>query len=376
MSSFTEFQPLEFDIWQADTVDLFQADIDWAIAVSQSFPVGHQQWQRYLQALALRSLDHWLGGSDLSVALAATFGPATDTTGLACQVGDYRVRVIAQGSLSDESIPVPAAVLTHGAAADFYILVNVQDEAEQATILAGLRGDRLRAHQTQTELPIDSEGLCWLPAGWFNIVPEELLLLLTCLDPQTLATSADMDAIASASPLTEVAAGVINVGRWLNDQIDALAEQLSWTLMPPLSSASAMMSAATPVEELEQILADIAPSVIIPTAAKGAYLGREDVSLPFRLYALIWPVFEGEEPEWSLLVVLGPGDSGQLPIGTQLTVSDDRAILAQQSLTTDGAAAYGYAQVFGTWDESFSVAVQIPDGTTFTWPPFVFRPDD
>lgn len=377
MSHFTESEylqpdyagaePLEFDLGQSATVSLTPADIAWATQVSEPLPPGPEQWQAYLQAIALRGLQHWLAPSHLTVEAAV---PPLAANGIPCRIGEFRLFLLAQGSLSDEVIPIPQSLLAPPEAPHLYLLVNVQDEADQVTVLAGLRSDRCHTHQAQTALTA-SNGLYWLPVEWFDSPPEEVLLLLTCLQPEALSVPA---AAAAIAPTSVVPTPMINVGRWLRDQLDTVAQQLAWTLLPPLATRHALMSARTPVEELESLLADIETAVTIPDTARGAYTDCQTVGLPFRLYALTWTILT-PEPEWSLLLILGPGSETPIPQGTQLIVSDRQAILAQQVLTTEVPTAYLYAQVFGTPDDQFTATVQLPNGHTLNWPPFGFRPE-
>lgn len=379
MSNSTPLERLDFDPSQSATVDLSATDIDWAIQVCQHLPPGHRQWQGYLQAIAVKGLTHWLATSDLEVFAEVAADPSL-ATGINCRMGDFRVYLIAQGSLSDEVIEIPQVTVdATGKAVHLYILATVQDETDQVTILRGLRRDRLLAYLQQSELIVDEDGLYALPVNCFDSSPEQILLWLNCLAPETLMT-ASTSTPALAQPLqTEIApqrdAKPINVGRWLSGQLDAVAEQLAWTFMPPLATAHALMADQTPEAQLESILAEIEPSVTVPDGVKGAYTDCQTMGQPFRLYTLVWPVLTTDVPEWSLLLVLGPGEAGQLPTGMQLLVGDQETVLAQQVLTAEVGSSYLYAQVFGTWDETFIATVQLPNGATFNFPTFVFRPE-
>ena len=380
MSNFTASEHLEFDPWQSATVILSPTDIDWAIQACQHLHQGHVQWQGYLQAIAVKGLAQWLATSELEIFAEVTADPNL-AAGVNCRIGDFRIYLIAQGSLSDAVIEIPqVTVETAGKAAHLYLLAKVQDETDQVTILGGLRRDRLLAYLQQSKLTADEDGTYDIPVNCFDSSPEQVLLWFNCLAPETFmeaSTSAlaqSLQGRVGPKNVTSTSAP-INVGHWLRDQLDAVAERLAWTLMPPLSTAHAMMLDHTPEAELEGILAEIEPSVTVPDSVKSAYTDCQTMGLPFRLYTLIWPVLTTDVPEWSLLLVLGPGETGQLPTGMQLLMGDQDKVLAQQVLTTDVGSSYLYAQVFGTWDDTFIATVQFPNGETFTFPPFVFRPE-
>lgn len=375
MSNFIAFDPLEFDPWQSATVDLSEGDIDGAIQACQHLPQGHLQWQGYLQAIAVKGFAQWLATSDLEL-FAEVTADAGLAAGVTCRIGAFRVYLIAQGSLSDGVIEIPQGTLeATDKAIHLYVLAMVQDETNQVTILGGLRRDRLLVQQQQSALAADGQGNYECPVAWFDSSPEQLLLWLTCLNPETLMMATNRSlAQPGQQQISPQAVKPINVGRWLNGQLDTVAKRLDWIFMPPLATAHGMMSDQSPAAQLENILAEIEPSVMVPDSVKSAYTDCQTMGQPFRLYTLVWPILTTDVPEWSLLLVLGPGETGQLPTGMQLLVGNPGTVLAQQVLTAEVGSSYLYAQVFGTWDETFVATVQLPNGATINFPPFVFRP--
>jgi hypothetical protein len=386
-SSFFEFNAL-----RPTTVTLSEAEIDWAIQAGQAIaPDPVQQWQGFLAAMGLKGFQRWLESGALDIALyhdAQPFIPG----GVQCQVRDLRLCLAVQGSVSDAEISIPATTLTSERFAHLYVLVEVEDETNQVTILKGLRRDRLLAYQQQRQREPLSSGMVTLPVTWFDTTPEDILLYLNYLNPEMLnpeiseptsvasltpsstdlsPTRSDPDRPANLAPAGSGA--LINVGRWLRDQIDTVADELAWTLMPPLAPGNALMGLRSPTETLEDILTELAPQVAVPETARGAYTDFQPYGLPFRLYALTWTLFESDEPEWSLLLCLGPQNGGHLPPGTHLIVRDQTSVLVDQVLTAEAESTYLYAQVIGHWDEQFTASVQLPNGSTLNWPPFAFR---
>jgi hypothetical protein len=380
MSYSAESAEVEFEPWRSSTVTLSATAIDWAVQVCQQEPDTAQQWPTFLRAMAVQGLQQWLeaGAQDIALYYDQDRPPNPAVT---CRVNDFSLAVVAQGSLSDEMVKIPQSSLEDANNfAHLYVLAEVQEEADQVTILAGLRRDRLLAHQRQGELVAQADGTYRVPVQYFDTSPEDILLYLNCLDLEQLAVAspetASVPTPARPSLLTQRAGDLINAGRWLRDQLDTVADGLAWTLLPPLAPAHAMMSTSTPVEELEAVLRDLEPAgVSIPSTARGAYTDLQQFGLPFRLYALTWTMFEPRPPEWSLFLFLGPVPGEQLPPGTRLIVRDAEAILAEQTLSPELDAAYLYAQVIGTWDEQFTAMVELPNSTTLNWPPFVFRPE-
>lgn len=375
----------EFDPLRATTVTLSTEAVNWAVQRCQQVPDGAQQWPTFLRAMALRGLQQWLESGALDLALYYD-SQQPPTPGINGRAGDYRLCLVAQGSLSDNEVAIPAATVQDETNfAHLYILAEVQEEVDQVTILAGLRRDRLLAQQQTLGLTPQTDSTYRIPIHCFDTTPEELLLYLTCLNPaQISGPQVSGTETATVPPVTVPRTGPqptqtrdsINVGRWLLNQLDAVADSLAWTLMPPLAPATALRSMRTPVEQLEDILRDLRPTgVNIPPNARGAYTDLQTMGLPFRLYALTWTLVEPHPPEWTLFLFLGPAPGAQLLPGTRLIVRDATAVLAEQTLAQGNESGFLYAQAIGTWDEAFTATVELPNGNTLNWPPFVFQPE-
>ncbi len=375
----TELSDYEFEPLQPTTVALSPAAVDWAVQMGQQVAPG-QQWMTFLRALALRGVQQWL--EDGASGLMLTYDP-TESPGLAVQgrVNGFRLCIVPQGTLSDGQVPIPKRTLEDAEAfAHLYLLVDVREETDQVTILGGLRRDRLLA-QRDTLLSSD-DGTYIVPVAFFDTSPEEILLYLHCLDPAQVEGIGQLP--QAAPPIQEV----INVGRWLDNfrgerfanHLDTLANTvtstLTWALLPPLSLSPAMRSSHGPAGTLSAVLRQLeSAGVVIPATARGAYTDLQRAGMPLRLCVLTWTHLDDAQPEWCLLFVLGPTPGEQILPGTRLVVRDAKTILADSTLSPTSGANHLYAQVFGTWDEAFKVSVALPDGSTLSWPPFVFRPE-
>jgi hypothetical protein len=385
MSDF--FDPIDFEFTplRTTTVTLSTEAVGWAAQRSQQVPDG-AQWSTFLRAMALQGLQQWLEAGALDLALYYD-RQQPPTPGINGRLGDYRLCLVAQGSLSDHDVAIPAATVQDDTNfAHLYILAEVQEELDQVTILAGLRRDRLLTQRQTLGLTPQADGTYRIPVTAFDSTPEDVLLYLTCLNPaQISGPQVSGAAIAAAAPIAVAQTrpqpvqtrDPINVGRWLLDQLDAIADGLAWILMPPLAPANAIRSLRSPVEQLEDILRQLQPAgVTIPPAARGAYTDLQPtLGLPFRLYALTWTLVEPNPPEWTLFLFLGPVPGEQLPPGTRLIVRDATTILAEQTLASGNEGRFLYVQAIGTWDEAFTATVELPNGSSLNWPPFVFQPD-
>ena len=166
----------------------------------------------------------------------------------------------------------------------------------------------------------------------------------------------------------------LNVGLWLQERMDAVAEELAWVLMPPLSPQMRAVQ-----EDVDAIVGELErDGILVPTHARGAYLPLQWSELNLRLYAFTWAhLSSGNVPEWTLLLVLGPQLGQALPPDTRLLVRDALQLLVEQTSSPELDESYLYAHVVGTWEEQFWVTIEgnasQPD-SAISLPPFSFSP--
>jgi hypothetical protein len=176
-------------------------------------------------------------------------------------------------------------------------------------------------------------------------------------------------------PLSCLAQRAIDLGKWLQGELDELARELAWVLLPPLGS-NALRSTE---EEVESILGELErEGVEIPPSARGAYRDLRWEGVNLRLYAITWPLLSpANVPEWTLLLILGPQMGTQLPTTTRLLVRDAVQLLVEQTPSPDSDGSYLYARVAGAWEEQFWVTIDLNNGapgTVVHLPPFQFGP--
>jgi hypothetical protein len=178
---------------------------------------------------------------------------------------------------------------------------------------------------------------------------------------------AGTEAGRNTSPVAkaEQTAPPINVGLWLRDRLDRMAQELAWILMPAFAQATALRSMEEALENR---------GIHIPPEARGAYQDLHLGNTDLRLHAITWVIpLTATTQGWTLLIILGSQNDTRLPVGTQLLVRDETQELAAQILSEAAPDAYLYAQVGGTWNEWFWVTIALPDGATMTLPPFTFH---
>ncbi len=389
---------LDYASLPAAAVSLDAAQVDQATAMSRQVNEP-QQWQTYLNALAAFGLEQWLAerAPNLAVNLDDfTTRRLADTAAMVVSrvsVGDFKLCLITQGSGLDDVITVPSVAVTQPTlAAHFYVLLEVAEEQEQVTVLGFMRYDQLITQLQASHCQPDADQNYALPLAWFDQEPDQLLLYLRCLDPiaiplPTLQTSgADVIDPTSAAgvedvsenqrmgpvdQLQQVVQPAVNAGLWLRNELDQLAQQLSWYLLPPLTAATALRS--TPAA-LTAIVTELArANIAVPPQARVVYRDVMVDHLSLRLYATAWALSDGADAEWTLVIVLGAQPGTTLTQSVALRLSDQTQVLVERVL--EPSTSFVYVSAIGTWDEQFTATIDLMNGQTLTLQPFAFAPD-
>ncbi|NEQ47497.1 MAG: DUF1822 family protein [Leptolyngbya sp. SIOISBB] len=346
----------------AEVTVLPESLIEQALRRCQGVTDGDEQWDCYLRSLALAGVRHWLEAGSIPFTIRLSdHQPASITSML--QVNGWRVGVAIVRSLPTEAVTIPRAAIAGATGIDLWLLVEVQEELGQIRVLRGLESPHIAARSTV----LNTAGEYVLPLTAFTLSPDRVLFQLSHLPA--------LDTQTAHRPLSQaLGQAVMNAGRWLNNQLDDVAQQFAWTLLDPLTPASELRS---PTQELESILREVKPSSLnVPSRARAAFTEVLIAAVPLRLYALIWSVFEDTTPEWSLLVFLGPSPGELLPAGLRLRIRDDESVLVEERFEAYSEATYLYAQVFGQWDETFFLEIFPPnDSEPLALPAFEFQPD-
>jgi hypothetical protein len=350
----------DFTAQSVETIGLTPQQIATAIERSQSV-AAPQRWQTYLDALADIGFAQWLQERAPQMAMQQL------ATGL-WQVNGFLVRSLAATDAAE--VLLPQIQLTPEMAAHLYVAITVQEEIGQVQIAGSLRFDQL----SPTVWPVEDAAYC-VNIHTFDSGSNQLLLNLRCADPASIPLP-EVTRLSDRITNTQAQLGrsLTNVSRWLNRQIDQVAAELSWVLMPPLTMETAMRSRSatpTPEQTLTQILQTIAnQGILLPPNHQSAYQDLAIGDPALRVYATI-----GTMPnhEWSLLIVLGTQSGTALPANLQLSISDGENLLFEQLVEVARSQSYLYTQVIGAITEGFQVTITLPDGTSHTLPEFVYQ---
>ena len=358
---------LDSEALSDDCIELSSAQLDRAAQLSRSTPAA-QQWQAYLDALALFGFQEWLEewAIDLRLDSSTCFKsqPAPFVGASCLQVGQLKLCLITTSSILNPAIDFPSAIVDLPQfVPHLYVLAEVNEEQMQVQIYGYLWSNWLMQHrQSLIRNPIDpvhpqqvaigepSPSLkqpnptYTIPLDWFTLDPAALLVNLRCLE-------------------LEPKKSAINVGDWLNDRLDEVAQGLNAVLLPLLIPATALRSA----QELQLA------GVQIPPTARGVSFDLQIGDTALRLSAVTWVLSPAIESfSWTLLLVLNAQPQSRLSIGLRLQVRDAAQLLVEQVLSQDSPDAVLYAHVGGDRTDQFEVTIDLPSGETLALPPFVF----
>jgi hypothetical protein len=390
----------------SDSVALTPEQIDWAVDLSQHAATEAEQWQTYLNTLALQGVQEWLHKRSPELSLKSNWLPgfirppihSSQASHLSqfvsrLEIGDFKLYLVTSDCIDDPMVAVPQAIVEQRSfEPDLYMLVEVLEELAQVRITGYLPQSQLNGQLSSLQTEDQS---VLLPLSEFIPDSDKLLLHLRCANPTHFHDSSAVTPSSGSAPLNSLTSPIfppipspsstpsnfstaaLNAGLWLRNQLDRVAEEFSWILLPPLNLSGAMMSlrsGRSPIEDLDNVVMELRRDCAVEIApdARAAYRDLYVDAVAVRLYALTWDVPAPTEPEWSLLLVLGAQPGTQLPHGISLTIQDDTQILTQETLQQ---APYLYAQVIGTWNEQFRITLALPNGASLTLPPFAFHPD-
>jgi hypothetical protein len=434
---------LDFESLSVEALPLTSEQIEQAIEISNQIINQERQWKTYLNSLALFGFQSWLESRvpemPINSAQCSLWQPKYSNViegVFNLEVNHFKICLIATGSMDEDVITIPRAVIDLPEyVAHFYVIVNVQDEQEEVNIKGFISYDKFLEHKKLVNLQPQLDWTYELSWDYFNSEPDDLILYLRCLEPNTIALPAittnkltdirtiqrqleglipqlqspetnlweildwqtaiplltnpellnwlyqvQTNQLSTAKKIETLPKLAVNVGLWLQDEIDKVAKNLTWTLFPPSCFAVSSMrflsviNPESPTEEMERIITQLRNSGIdIPVEVGGAYRDFTLGSNNLRLYACTWMCQEQENcPEWSLLVVLGTQSGTQLPSNLCLQLKEEDTLLDEKIVEENSEDIYLYSRVIGELDEQFIVSITLANGETLVLPPFRF----
>ncbi|BAY95706.1 MULTISPECIES: DUF1822 family protein [unclassified Tolypothrix] len=362
----------------AEIIHLDSEQTEQAWQITKQLKADKGKLQIYSQALALVAFEEWLSKREPNLLIdrrkiSLLHPESAEAINAVCnlQVGNFKVCLIPTFSFSDEIITLPQTIIdVPEFAAHFYIVIGVEDELEVAAIRGFSRYDELVS--MTAKMPILSDASYEINLAAFHQQTNELLLYLQCLSPADIQLPAiSVNRKDYLKDLMQILTQkAVNTGLWIQNQLDEVAQELSWQLLP---APSMRRTQTTPSEELDGILTEI-DDVEIPSNAARSYRDIELAGIKLRLYALTWLLLS-TEGDWSLLLILGAIPGNKPPLGVKLRISNLTKVLDKQVLQPDDNYNHLYIQIAGSKKEKFLVTVTSDDGKDEISVLFEFRPE-
>jgi hypothetical protein len=136
--------------------------------------------------------------------------------------------------------------------------------------------------------------------------------------------------------------------------------------------------AQTPSADPEQVLPALLrrsnlADIVFPSETHGSYSDLSIAEYRLRFYALVWTAAPNVDAESKLFLILGPVYGSYLPMGTRINVKECNLLLAQPTFQWANSPTYVYTQVFGSWNERFTVEILLPNARPLTLPSLHYR---
>ncbi len=381
----------EFETIPIDAIALSPEIMQQAIAISQN---ADNQWQRYLDAIAYLTICEWLHERSPNLDFVLDSEAITNRQANLhyLEVNGFTLYILGITPSSGDMGEIPADILqpqsskgehNHNLSNTFIVIVEIYEEIAQALILGFSRHLHLVKHLADLSVDLKGDRLentYQVPLSLFDDEPERLLLYLQNLEP---IKELPLKTVTESSVnITEL---ILNTGLWLQEQLDDIAQNLAWHLLPtwqPNYGLGMRSLGLRSLEmELETIISELTHlNVQVPPSAKAAYQDFQLGDRHLRLYATVWS--DGNystnleaNSEWSLLLVLGCQSIGEIPYGVRMRVRDQQKVLIDRQLDKSSQDLYLYACVTGDRTETFSVSISLPSGVMLTLPAFAFHPN-
>ena len=188
---------IDFEPLAIEAISIEPEQIEQAVELGNQVNLEHQ-WQTYLNALALFGFESWLQERIpellIEKANCSVVQPqyANFIDGVFnLEVGQFKVCLLTNGIMLDEFITIPRAILDLPEyIAHFYVVVNVDEERQEAVINSFIRYDKLLEYKQASNLQADADWTYELPLTWFNPEPDNLLLYIRCLETNVITLPA------------------------------------------------------------------------------------------------------------------------------------------------------------------------------------------
>jgi hypothetical protein len=311
-----------------------------ATEISNQVRSEAQQWQTYLNILALSGFEEWLKERIPDRAVNREGNLIEPVCRL--KVGEFKLGLIATEQVLDELVNVPqVAIASPELAAHFYVVLEVDEEEEQVIIRGFLRYDELIKYQSSVNLQ-PHNGYYNFPLSLFDAELNHLLFYSRYLAPTAIPLPVTSLESVPESLSKTIQSTRTKLSQWLQGVLDE-----GWLSFDALVAPEANLAWSTRNAS---------------EGAKGGKLINLGMQLGSQTVALLVTVTPEASEKVGILVQLYPtGGERYLPANCQLTLRS-KAGKTLQSTQSRGQDNYIQLKSFkGKPGTRFSVEVSMGD---------------
>ena len=311
-----------------------------ATEISSQVRSEAQQWQTYLNTLALSGFEEWL--RERIPARPVNREPNVIEPICHLKVGEFKYGLIATEHLLDEVVSVPQAAINRPElAAHFYVVLEVAEEQEEVIIRGSLRYDQLDNYRSTVNLQL-RDSYYQLPLSLFDVEPNHLLFYSRYLEPSAIPLPVASAERVQDSLLFVIQSTRTKLSQWLQGVLDE-----GWLSFDTLIGTEANLAWSTRNAS---------------EGAKGGKLINLGMQLGIQTVALLVTVTPEADEKVGILVQLHPTEGKRhLPANVQLTLRS-RAGKTLQSTQSRRQDNYIQLRLFkGKPGTRFSVEVSLGD---------------
>ncbi|MBD2438442.1 DUF1822 family protein [Nostoc sp. FACHB-110] len=212
-----------------EVVLLEAEDFDWAKNISSHISHEPQQWQNYLDALALIGCERWFQEHLRKQAIYKKF--IGNTAYL--NVDNFKFCILATEHLLDEVVNIPQdVVLQSELAAHFYLIIEVLEEQEEIIFRGSISYNQLLDFIKNIPANTPRENLYQIPLSKLDAEPNHLLFYCLYSDPAAIPLP-----VVSVLTQQQNLEKKINLSQWLEHIFDEAWEAIETIIEPDVSLA-------------------------------------------------------------------------------------------------------------------------------------------
>ena len=255
----------DFRLLLPESIWLESEDFDRAKNIIQRVSSESNQWQTYLNTLALFALEKWLKERMPEQSISTSEQMVENTGRL--DLGEFKVRAIATDSLLNELVELPRNVLESSElTTHFYALLEVLEESEEVIFRGCLNYNQLSDYRDRVNLQ-PQDDFYQLPLSLFDTEPNHLLFSCRFLEPSSISLPVGTARMTTAEPVEYVRASTTKLSQWLQNVFDETWQTIEELINPEANLAYGLRNNAD--EELQRAkLIDL-----------GMQLGEQNVAL-------------------------------------------------------------------------------------------------